>query len=78
MFTYGLGGRMEEDTKPGPVTGTFWQTTQPGPPTPVTVNLPPLPISKPVRVYFELIRTLAALTAVAINALTLLRVFGKI
>jgi hypothetical protein len=38
----------------------------------------PLPISKPTRVWFELIRTLAAISQVSINALVALKVFGKI
>lgn len=41
-------------------------------------ELAPLPIPKHVRVWFEAARTAAALTAVIINALTCLKVFGKI
>lgn len=41
-------------------------------------ELTPLPISKHTRVWFEAVRTFAALTTVFINALTCLKVFGKI
>lgn len=41
-------------------------------------HLAPLPISKHTRVWFEAIRTFAALTTVTINALVCLKVFGKI
>lgn len=41
-------------------------------------NLAPLPISKHTRVWFEFIRTIAALSQVSINALVALKVFGKI
>jgi hypothetical protein len=41
-------------------------------------TLTPLPISKHTRVWFEAVRTLAALTQVSINALIALKVFGKI
>ena len=36
----------------------------------------PLPLSKPTRVYLEAVRTLAAVSAVVVNCLTCLKVFG--
>ena len=41
-------------------------------------ELPPLPFSKHTRVWFEVIRTLAAISQVTINLLVVLKVFGKI
>ena len=37
-----------------------------------------LPLSKPTRVWMELVRTGAALTSALVNAVVLLRVFGKL
>lgn len=41
-------------------------------------ELTPLPFSKHTRVWFEVIRTLAAISQVSINTLVALKVFGKI
>ena len=41
-------------------------------------ELPPLPVSKPVRVYAQMIRTACALVAVGLNAVVLTRVFHVI
>ena len=41
-----------------------------------TPEHPPLPVSKHTRVYFEVVRTFAAVSAVAVNCLTCLKVFG--
>jgi hypothetical protein len=43
-----------------------------------TEEHPPLPISKPTRVVLEAVRTAAACSAVVINCVALVRVFGLI
>jgi len=41
-------------------------------------ELEPLPLSKTTRVWLELLRTVAAFTSATVNAVVLLRVFGKL